>query len=87
MTIQKVCILGAGTLGSRVALQAAISGYTVSVYDIHEKALDFGFQTMKKNLVSVGKRQAPEGSPRKNTFTDLLYYRCRKGDSGRRHCQ
>ncbi|WP_439475683.1 3-hydroxyacyl-CoA dehydrogenase [Algoriphagus formosus] len=55
MTIQKVCILGAGTLGSRVALQAAISGYTVSVYDIHEKALDFGFQTMKKILSQLEK--------------------------------
>lgn len=55
MNIQKVCILGAGTLGSRVALQAAISGYTVSVYDIHEKALDFGFQTMKKILSQLEK--------------------------------
>lgn len=64
MTIQKVCILGAGTLGSRVALQAAISGYTVSVYDIHEKALDFGFQTMKKILAQLEKgkllKEAPE---------------------------
>jgi 3-hydroxybutyryl-CoA dehydrogenase len=64
MNIQKVCILGAGTLGSRVALQAAISGYTVSVYDIHEKALDFGFQTMKKILAQLEKgkllKEAPE---------------------------
>ncbi len=64
MNIQKVCILGAGTLGSRVALQAAISGYTVSVYDIHEKALDFGFQTMKKILSQLEKgkllKEAPE---------------------------
>jgi len=44
MTIQKVCILGAGTLGSRVALQAAISGYTVSVYDIMKKRWISGFR-------------------------------------------
>jgi 3-hydroxybutyryl-CoA dehydrogenase len=50
MTIQKICILGAGTLGSRVALQSAISGYQVSVYDIHQKALDFGRKTMEKIL-------------------------------------
>lgn len=50
MTIQKICILGAGTLGSRVALQSAISGFEVTVYDIHQKALDFGQKTMEKIL-------------------------------------
>lgn len=50
MTIRKICILGAGTLGSRVALQSAISGFEVTVYDIHQKALDFGLKTMEKIL-------------------------------------
>lgn len=50
MTIQKICILGAGTLGSRVALQSAISGFQVSVYDVSQKALDFGQKTMEKIL-------------------------------------
>lgn len=50
MTIHKICILGAGTLGSRVALQSAISGFQVSVYDIHQKSLDFGRKTMDKIL-------------------------------------
>ena len=50
MTIHKICILGAGTLGSRVALQSAISGFQVSVYDISQKALDFGQKTMEKIL-------------------------------------
>lgn len=50
MTIHKICILGAGTLGSRVALQSAISGFQVSVYDIHQKSFDFGRKTMDKIL-------------------------------------
>jgi 3-hydroxybutyryl-CoA dehydrogenase len=37
--IKNVLILGAGTLGSRVGLQAAISNYSVTIYDIHESAL------------------------------------------------
>lgn len=37
--IKNVLILGAGTLGSRVGLQAAISGYSVTICDIHESAL------------------------------------------------
>lgn len=57
MTIQKICILGAGTLGSRVALQSAISGFEVAVFDIDEKALDFGFKTMKKILSQLEKGQ------------------------------
>lgn len=40
MEIKKVCILGAGTLGSRIALQSALSGYEVAIYDITEKALN-----------------------------------------------
>jgi 3-hydroxybutyryl-CoA dehydrogenase len=66
MTIQKICILGAGTLGSRVALQSAISGYEVRVYDIHQKSLDFGRRTMEKilkQLVKTGQlheEQIPE---------------------------
>ncbi|MEM7104073.1 MAG: 3-hydroxyacyl-CoA dehydrogenase [Bacteroidota bacterium] len=38
--IKKVLILGAGTLGSRVGLQAAVSGYDVAIYDISEKAFE-----------------------------------------------
>lgn len=66
MTIHKICILGAGTLGSRVALQSAISGFQVSVYDITQKALDFGQKTMEKilrQLVKAGQlneSQVPE---------------------------
>lgn len=66
MPIHKICILGAGTLGSRVALQSAISGFEVHVYDIHQKALDFGQKTMEKilrQLVKAGQlneSQVPE---------------------------
>jgi 3-hydroxybutyryl-CoA dehydrogenase len=50
MTLQRLCILGAGTLGSRVALQSAISGFSVTVFDLHQPALDGSLQTMKKIL-------------------------------------
>ena len=36
--IKTVLILGCGTLGLRVGLQAALSGYQVKMYDIHEAA-------------------------------------------------
>ncbi|MCE2707033.1 MAG: 3-hydroxyacyl-CoA dehydrogenase [Bacteroidota bacterium] len=55
MTLHKLCILGAGTLGSRIALQSSISGYSVTVYDIHQKALDQSLHTMKKILQQLVK--------------------------------
>jgi len=50
MEIKNVLILGAGTLGSRVGLQAAISNYHVVIYDIHESALQQARGVMDKVL-------------------------------------
>lgn len=68
MEIQKVCILGAGTLGSRVALQAAISGYQVSVYDIDPNAFENSKKTMSKILYQLKK----EGIVNQGIFIDIL---------------
>lgn len=57
MNIQNITILGAGTLGSRIALQSAISGYQVTVYDIRKEALDFSLNTMKKILHQLHKSE------------------------------
>jgi 3-hydroxybutyryl-CoA dehydrogenase len=40
MQIKNITIIGSGTLGSRIGLQAAISGYRVIFYDISEPILD-----------------------------------------------
>lgn len=62
MTIRNVCLLGAGTLGSRIALQAAISGYQVTLQDIHQKALDASFKTITKLITHLNKEQLLEES-------------------------
>ncbi|MEM9919837.1 MAG: 3-hydroxyacyl-CoA dehydrogenase NAD-binding domain-containing protein [Bacteroidota bacterium] len=38
--IKKVLIIGSGTLGSRVGLQCAISGYKVVMYDVNPQAFE-----------------------------------------------
>lgn len=53
MKINNVCILGAGTLGTRIALQAAISGFQVSVYDIKAEAFVASKKVMAKILRSL----------------------------------
>ncbi|MBA4298621.1 3-hydroxybutyryl-CoA dehydrogenase [Algoriphagus alkaliphilus] len=55
MSIKNSCILGAGTLGSRVALQSSISGFHVRVYDVQQKSLDFSLNTMQKILHQLHK--------------------------------
>lgn len=55
MNIHNITILGAGTLGSRVGLQAAISGFEVMIYDIKQEALDNSLKTMKKIIYQLQK--------------------------------
>lgn len=53
MKINNVCILGAGTLGTRIALQAALSGFQVSVHDIKAEAFVASKKVMSKILRSL----------------------------------
>lgn len=73
MNITNVCILGAGTLGSRVALQSAISGYQVHVYDITQKALDGSFETMKKILNQLQKADSITEKKAVETLSRILF--------------
>lgn len=60
MKIKKVCVLGAGTLGTRVALQAALSGYEVAVYDINLKSLKSAKEVMEKIVTKLAKASGLE---------------------------
>ena len=37
--VKKVCVVGAGTMGSRISLQCAVHGYETVVYDVSKEAL------------------------------------------------
>jgi 3-hydroxybutyryl-CoA dehydrogenase len=50
MAIDTITIIGSGNLGSRIGLQAAISGYQVVFYDSAEKAFDASRGAMEKIL-------------------------------------
>ena len=47
--IKKFLVLGGGTLGLRIGLQAALSGFDVTIYDINEKT----FESAKKIQDSI----------------------------------
>jgi len=50
MEIKKVCVLGAGLMGSGIAQVCAQAGYEVTMRDIEQRFIDGGMNTIKKNL-------------------------------------
>lgn len=55
--IEKVLVLGAGTLGLRVGLQCAISGFQTTIYDISEEALTKAKGTHQKIIKMLLKHE------------------------------
>jgi 3-hydroxybutyryl-CoA dehydrogenase len=52
MTIKNIFVVGAGTMGNGIAQTSAVSGYSVTMMDVDEKALEHAKATIEK---SVGK--------------------------------
>jgi 3-hydroxybutyryl-CoA dehydrogenase len=50
MTIQKVAVIGAGTMGNGIAHVFAQHGFEVRLIDISEKSLEGGMASIRKNL-------------------------------------
>ncbi|WP_114747935.1 3-hydroxyacyl-CoA dehydrogenase [Pleomorphovibrio marinus] len=73
MKIKSVCILGAGNLGSRVALQSALSGYQVAVYDCSSQALDHSPRLMKKIVRQLAKSSGLEDVAGDNAIASITF--------------
>lgn len=50
MQIQKICVLGAGTMGHGIALVCAQGGYPVTLWDIEDKFVQGGVDKIRKFL-------------------------------------
>lgn len=50
MEIKKICVLGAGLMGSGIAQICAQAGYEVTLRDIEKRFIDGGMNTIRKNL-------------------------------------
>ena len=56
MEVKKICVLGAGLMGSGIAQVAAEAGYEVSLRDIEERFVQGGLNIIKKNYErAIGK--------------------------------
>jgi len=66
MEIKKICVLGAGVMGSGIAQVSAETGFQVYLRDIEDRFVQGGLNTIRKNLekaISKGKmtQQKAEG--------------------------
>lgn len=76
MSIQKVFVVGAGTMGNGIAQTAAVSGFQVTLMDVDSKQLERGQATiarsteklLSKGTIDSGQREAALGI---NAVTDL----------------
>jgi 3-hydroxybutyryl-CoA dehydrogenase len=68
MEIKKVCVLGAGLMGSGIAQVCAQAGYEVTMRDIEQRFIDGGMNTIKKNL----SRDAEKGKITKEQMETIL---------------
>lgn len=48
--VKKICIAGAGTMGSGIALAAAQNNFSTILFDINEKGIDNARKAIEKNL-------------------------------------
>jgi 3-hydroxybutyryl-CoA dehydrogenase len=63
MTIQTVFVIGAGQMGSGIAQVCAQAGYSVTLNDLNEQAIERGLSVITKNLnrdVEKGRKTADE---------------------------
>jgi 3-hydroxybutyryl-CoA dehydrogenase len=50
-TIERVAVIGAGTMGAQIAQQAALHGFTVRLFDVDPAQLDRAAESNKKHLL------------------------------------
>ena len=56
MVIEKVGVLGIGTMGAGIAVASALAGYDVTVSEVNETALASGIQNVDKTISAMVKR-------------------------------
>jgi 3-hydroxybutyryl-CoA dehydrogenase len=67
MEVKKICVLGAGLMGSGIAQVAAEAGYEVSMRDIEDRFVQGGINIIKKNYErAIGKGKMTQEQAEKN---------------------
>jgi len=68
MGIEKICVIGAGTMGNGIAQIAVQAGYETLMVDVNRDIIDRGMNTIKGNL----ERQVKQGKLTQNDMSNIL---------------
>lgn len=71
--IQTVSVVGAGTMGSGIALAAAIKNYPVILCDINTEVLDKAKNSIAKNLQTLVDKQKITVEQKENTWKNIFF--------------
>jgi len=72
--MEKIAVIGAGTMGNGIAHVFAQSGYDVSLIDIEDSALEKAVATIKKNLDRLISKEKISETDKNNTVNRLKTY-------------
>ncbi|MBN8699259.1 MAG: 3-hydroxybutyryl-CoA dehydrogenase [Chitinophagales bacterium] len=72
-SIQSVCVIGAGTMGSGIALSAAQSGFPVILFDINQAVLDKAITSVQKNLQFLVDKQKISAGEKETVFNRIQF--------------
>ncbi len=71
--IQKICVAGAGTMGSGIALAAAQNNFETVLFDTSEKGLENAKKALEKNLDFLLSKEKISASEKDNIYNKILF--------------
>ncbi|HNY64327.1 MAG TPA: 3-hydroxyacyl-CoA dehydrogenase NAD-binding domain-containing protein [Deltaproteobacteria bacterium] len=82
--MRKICVLGAGLMGSGIAQVCAQAGYTVAMRDIEQRFVDGGMKIINRNLdadVAKGRKTREEADAILSRITPLVDLKAAASDA------
>ena len=71
--IQKICVAGAGTMGSSIALAAAQNNFDTVLFDTNEKGIENAKKTIGKNLDFLLNKEKISITEKENIYNRILF--------------
>ncbi len=71
--IKKICVAGAGTMGSGIALSAAQNNFDVVLYDTNEKGIENAKSSINKNLDFLLNKEKITSAEKENIYNRILF--------------
>lgn len=73
MTINSICVCGAGTMGSGIAQAAAQAGFYTLLYELNKVVLDKAKASIEKNLQALSEKGKITGEEKTNTLKRIRF--------------